>query len=153
MQDVILRDGCNCFIKKCMETVTYGIMEKTNLAEKYLSQFSINNPAHRAAVQRFLKDETHFVLPTVSRQCRADFVRLYAVLYSQRSEDEKPKIVEAIEMLTQGFSESIDLLRNVKSATAQQLFAIGVWTGDFELIISAMGGGRYVETGRISKAA
>lgn len=142
MQEVILRDGCNCFIKKCLETVTYGIMEKTNLAEKYLSQFSINNPAHRAAVQRFLKDETHFVLPTVSRQCRADFVRLYAVLYSQRSEDEKPKIVEAIEMLTQGFSESIDLLRNVKSATAQQLFAIGVWTGDFELIISAMGGGK-----------
>ena len=142
MQDVILREGCNCFIKKCLETVTYGIMEKTNLAEKYLSQFSINNPAHRAAVQRFLKDETHFVLPTVSRQCRADFVRLYAVLYSQRSEDEKPKIVEAIEMLTQGLSESIDLLRNVKSATAQQLFAIGVWTGDFELIISAMGGGK-----------
>lgn len=141
MHDIVLQDACNCFIKKCLETVIYGVMTKTDLAEKYLSQFSINNPAHRAAVQRFLQDETHFVLPTVARHDRADFVRLYAVLYCSQSVDEQPKVIEAIKTVYKDIDDIVKLAKKVKSVTAQQLFAIGVWAGDYDLVVSAMGGG------------
>lgn len=127
----------SCFVAKCTETVIAALLH-SNLKDKYLQQYSENNPVQREAIKAFLHGETHYVLPAVKHKDRVNFVRLYAVL-SSTILDEKPLLLEAITKMYPKLPADSKLLSKIQSESALRLLAIGIMANRQDFIDIALG--------------
>lgn len=127
----------SCFVAKCTETVIAALLH-SSLKDKYLQQFSENNPVQKEAIKAFLYGETHFVLPAIKHKDRVNFVRLYAVLCSTIL-DKKPLLLEAIKAMYPKLPSDSKLLAKVQDKSALQLFSVGTMANQPNYIDIALG--------------
>lgn len=127
----------SCFVAKCTETVIAALL-RSNYKDRYLQQFSDNDPVQRDAIKAFLHGETHYVLPAIKYKDRVNFVRLYAVLCSSIL-DKQSLLLEAITKMYPKLPADSKLLAKAQSEAALTLLSVGILTNQQYYIDIALG--------------